>query len=251
MGALRILKDLLSFLTIIPMKMDQDTFANAARFMFLFPLVGGIIGILCGLVAIALFQCLPSLIAAFLTLSFALLLTGLHHMDGLLDFGDGIMYYGSAEEKIQAMHDVNTGVGGATLGLLVIVLTGACIAYIPSPILFFSILSSEVSAKLAMVAAATFGEVVDKSSGAPFVRAMKRRRFLVVSFVLSSLICLPSLNFLGLLGPLVGIAAGLIIACISNRHFKGVTGDILGATNELDRLACLIFIIALSEYLVL
>lgn len=251
MGAQRILKDLLSFLTILPIKMDKDTLVNAANFMYLFPLVGGVIGVLSGLVAIALFQCLPGLVAAFLTLSFTLVLTGLHHMDGLLDFGDGIMVYGSAEKKIRAMHDVNTGVGGATLGLLVIILTGSCIAYIPSQILFFSILSSEVSAKLAMVAAATFGEVVDKSSGAPFVRAMKRRSFLAVSFVLSALICLPSLNFLVLLVPLIGVFAGFIIAWISNRHFKGVTGDVFGATNELARLACLIFILALSKYLAL
>ena len=53
MAASRILKDLLSFLTILPIKMDQDTFVNAAKFMYLFPLVGGIIGVLCGLVAIA------------------------------------------------------------------------------------------------------------------------------------------------------------------------------------------------------
>jgi len=251
MGALRILKDLLSFLTILPIKMDQDTLVNAAKFMHLFPLVGGVIGVFSGLVAIALFQCLPGLVAAFLTLSFTLLLTGLHHMDGLLDFGDGIMIYGPAEEKIRAMHDVNTGVGGATLGLLVITLTGACIAYIPSQILFFSILSSEVSAKLAMVAAATFGEVVDKSSAVPFVRGMKRRSFLAVSFVLSALITFPSLSLLALLIPLVGVLAGFIMAWIANRHFKGVTGDVFGATNELARLACLIFILALSKYLAL
>ena len=248
MGAVRILKDLLTFLTILPVQMDQDTLVNAAKFMYLFPLVGGLIGVLSGLVALALFQCLPSLIAAFLTLSFTLLLTGLHHMDGLLDFGDGIMYYGSADEKIRAMHDVNTGVGGATMGLLVIILTGACIAYIPSPILFFSILTSEVSAKLAMVATATFGEVVEKSSGAPFVETMKRRWLLVLSFALSALLSIPGLLFLALLAPLTGVVAGLVTAWIANRHFKGVTGDVFGATNELARLACLIVVLVLSKY---
>jgi adenosylcobinamide-GDP ribazoletransferase len=248
MGALRILKDLLTFLTIIPVPMDQDTLGNAAEFMYLFPLVGGLIGALSGLAAIAMFQWLPSLIAAFLTLSFTLLLTGLHHMDGLLDVGDGLMCYGSAEKKLQAMHDVNTGVGGATLGLLVVILTGACIAYIPSQILFFAIVASEISAKLAMVAAATFGEVVAGSSGAPFVKAMKGREFLVVSFALSALMCIPGLLLLGVLVPLVGAVAGLTVAWIANRHFKGVTGDVFGATNELARLACLIFVLALSKY---
>lgn len=248
MGAVRILKDLLTFLTILPVQMDQDTLVNAAKFMYLFPLIGGLIGALSGLVALALFHCLPSLIAAFLTLSFTLLLTGLHHMDGLLDFGDGIMYYGSADEKIRAMHDVNTGVGGATLGLLVIILTGASIAFIPNQLLFFSILSSEISAKLAMVATATFGEVVDKSSGAPFAKAMKKRWLLILSFALSALLCIPGLLFLGLLVPFAGVVAGLVTAWIANRHFKGVTGDVFGATNELARLACLIVVLALSKY---
>ena len=134
------------------------------------------------------------------------------------------------------------------MGLLVIILTGACIAYIPSPILFFSILTSEVSAKLAMVATATFGEVVEKSSGAPFVETMKRRWLLVLSFALSALLSIPGLLFLGLLAPLTGVVAGLVTAWIANRHFKGVTGDVFGATNELARLACLIVILVLSKY---
>ena len=46
------------------------------------------------------------------SLALLLWMTGLHHTDGLLDFGDGVMVHGTAEHKIEVMHDQLTGAGG-------------------------------------------------------------------------------------------------------------------------------------------
>ena len=96
---LKKIKNLLSFLTIIPVGMDPDCLTDSADYMYLFPLVGAIIGLLAGLFAWLLLKILPSLVAGILTLGVILLLTGLHHTDGLLDFGDGIMYQGIPNEE--------------------------------------------------------------------------------------------------------------------------------------------------------
>jgi cobalamin synthase len=42
--------------------------------------------------------------------------------------------------------------------------------------------------------------------------------------------------------------AGLIVVGISHRHFKGVTGDVLGATNELTRMVSLITLLAMIRW---
>src|SRR4030067_1618474 len=115
---LKELKNLLSFLTIIPFRMDENFLRDSARFMFLFPLVGAFIGLLDGAFGWMLQYFLPSLVVGALILGVLLLLTGLHHTDGLLDFGDGVMAQGSAERKIEIMHDQLTGAGGLTLGIM-------------------------------------------------------------------------------------------------------------------------------------
>jgi len=117
---LKEIKNLLAFLTIIPVGMDPDCLTDSAKYMYLFPLVGAIIGLLAGLFAWLLLNILASLVVGILTLSFILLLTGLHHTDGLLDFGDGIMYQGPPKKKIEIMHDQRTGAGGLALGLVAI-----------------------------------------------------------------------------------------------------------------------------------
>src|SRR4030067_2998380 len=124
---LKELKNLLSFLTVLMLHMGEDYLSDSARFMFLFPLVGAFIGLLAGVFGWLLLYFLPSLVVGALILSILLLLTGLHHTDGLLDFGEGIMAQGSAEKKIEVMHDQLTGAGGLTLGIMTYLVTALCI----------------------------------------------------------------------------------------------------------------------------
>ena len=42
--ALRVFRGLMAFLTAIPLKMDEDFLELSARFMFLFPVIGALIG---------------------------------------------------------------------------------------------------------------------------------------------------------------------------------------------------------------
>src|SRR4030067_2208324 len=121
------LRNLLSFLTVLPFRMDQDLLSDCARFMFLFPLIGALIGLLAGLFGWVVFNFLPGLVVGALVLGVLLLLTGLHHMDGLLDFGDGVMAHGSAERKIEIMHDQLTGAGGLRVGIVTYLVTALCI----------------------------------------------------------------------------------------------------------------------------
>ena len=78
---LKEIKNLLSFLTAIPISMDKDCLTDSAKGMFLFPLIGAFIGLLAGAFAWATSLILPSLVVGALALGALLLLTGLHHTD--------------------------------------------------------------------------------------------------------------------------------------------------------------------------
>src|SRR4030067_308844 len=255
---LKALKNLLSFLTIIPVRMDEDCLSDSARFMFLFPLVGAFIGLLAGVFGWLLRHILPSLIVGALILGVLLLLTGLHHTDGLLDFGDGIMAQGSPERKIEIMHDQLTGAGGLTLGIIPYLVTALCIVELSLPITVWgipvivpSMIIAEASAKLSMVVGAWAGKAVHQGMNSTFLAAMHGRKGnarLVGALGISFGGAVPLLWLAGAVAVLVAIIAGLVMVGISHRHFKGVTGDVLGATNGHFRMVCLIALLAVIRW---
>ena len=245
---LKEIKNLFSFLTAIPVSMDQDILADTAKCMFLFPLIGAFIGLLAGLFGWVTLRFLPSLVVGALLLGFLLLITGLHHTDGLLDFGDGVMAHGSPERKIEIMHDQLTGAGGLSLGIMTFLITAFSIAELNEGVIIQGLVVVEVSAKLSMVIGAWAGKAVHKGMSSSFLEAMHGKKGtarLVAALAISFGIAVPLLWLTGVVVVLAAIMASLIMVEISHRHFKGVTGDVLGATNELTRMVSLITLLAM------
>jgi adenosylcobinamide-GDP ribazoletransferase len=184
-------------------------------------------------------------------LGFLLLITGLHHTDGLLDFGDGVMAHGSPERKIEIMHDQLTGAGGLSLGIMTFLITAFAIAELDKGIIVQGLVVVEVSAKLSMVVGAWAGKAVHKGMSSSFLEAMhgmKGNARLVAALVISFGIAVPLLWFTGAVTVLAAILASLVMVGIAHKHFKGVTGDVLGATNELARVASLITLLAMIRW---
>jgi adenosylcobinamide-GDP ribazoletransferase len=240
-------KDLFSFLTILTLTMDEDCFTNAAKAMFLFPLVGAFIGLLAGLFGWATSLFLPSLVVGALVLGFLLLITGIHHTDGLLDFGDGVMAHGTPERKIEIMHDQLTGAGGLSLGIMTFLITAFAIAELDAGMIIQGLIVAEVSAKLSMVIGTWAGKEVHQGMSSPFLEAMHGKNGtarLIVALAISFGIAIPLLRLAGFIAVLAAILTSLVMVGIAHRHFKGVTGDVLGATNELARMVSLIILLA-------
>jgi len=245
------MKNLVAFLTIIPTGMDEDWLSDAAKYMPLFPVVGAFIGFLAGVLAWLLFQVLPVSVVGILTLGFILLITGLHHTDGLLDFGDGVMYRGPPEKKIEIMHDQQTGAGGLMLGLVTLLTTAFCIAGLNLGVIIQSLTVSEVSAKLAMVIGAWTGKSAHEGMNVYFVNFMRggyRKLRLILALLISLSIAIPLLWIVGFITVIAGSITGLIMVGVSNKHFRGVTGDVMGAMNELTRMASLITIMGVGRW---
>jgi adenosylcobinamide-GDP ribazoletransferase len=244
---LKEIKNLFSFLTTFPVSMDKDMLTDAAKLMFVFPLVGAFIGLLGGVFGWAVSQFLPSLVVGGLVLGALLLITGLHHTDGLLDFGDGVMAHGTPERKIEIMHDHLTGAGGLCLGIITLLITALSIAELDSSLIVQGIVVIEVSAKLSMVVGAWAGKAAHQGMASSFLESMhgnKGHIRLVTALAISFGIATPLLGLPGVIAVLSAIFASLVIVGISLRNFKGVTGDVLGATNELARMVSLVALLA-------
>lgn len=110
------------FLTRLPVPEGLPS-ASLAEAMRTFPLVGAVIGGLCGLLLAGLSRIgLPELAAAGLALAGVALLTGGLHEDGLADTADGFGGGRDRDRKLAIMRDSHIGTYGVltlVLGLLV------------------------------------------------------------------------------------------------------------------------------------
>jgi adenosylcobinamide-GDP ribazoletransferase len=239
------MKNSFAFLTIFPVGMDRDGVAQAASYMPLFPLIGAVTGLVAGAVVWLVQLVLPQLVAGTIGLGILILINGAQHVDGLLDFGDGIMFHGSPSGKLRVMRDPTTGAGGLSLGLIILTTTAFSIGYIPTRLIVPGLIVSESAAEFSMVFAAATGKSAHKGMNSIFVESMHHKRALRLGFscVIVLAISLLSLRFGGVLVVIGAILTALGMVILSNRHFGGLTGDVLGATNEISRAVSLILIL--------
>jgi adenosylcobinamide-GDP ribazoletransferase len=185
-----------------------------------------------------------------LGVGFILLLNGVQHFDGLLDLGDGLMCHGSRERKLRVMRDPQTGAGGVCLGVLVLVTSGLSIASLARSLVLQSVVVSEASAKFSMVFEAWSGRSAHRGMNTVFVNAMHtahKNAKMVASLLILVIFSLPLIGKASILVSLVSILTPMVIVTIANRAFGGITGDVLGATNEITRLMSLLTILSVSK----
>ena len=232
-----------SFLTIIPT--SNANLETVAKYMYLFPIVGIVIGLLVGSFGYGLSFFLDPLIVSLLVVASLTLITGIHHTDGLGDFADGLMTKGSKEKKIKAMKDLATGSGGIVAIVLYLVGLIVAISLSTGFQLFLAIFLSEIVAKFSMVLMASIGKSASAGSNSPFVELMKNRKKLAVSTIITLIPLIVLGGTTGLIIFAIGTTFTLFLVAISTRSFGGITGDVLGATNELTRLASLLVFVSI------
>lgn len=227
-----------SFLTIIPV--GSSDLKTIAKYMYLFPVIGIAIGLLIGAAGFGLSLFLEPLVVGLLVTAGLVLITGIHHTDGLSDFADGLMVRGTRERKLEVMRDPS--VGSAGIVAIVLYVAGAVIALsaMKGFELFYAILIGEIIAKFSMVLVASIGPSAWEGSNSSFVDSMRDRKKLVIAAAITVGSIAVFQNNAGFLALGIGIVLSLVIVCISRRSFGGVSGDIMGATNEITRLSSLL-----------
>ncbi|HJR85592.1 MAG TPA: adenosylcobinamide-GDP ribazoletransferase [Nitrososphaeraceae archaeon] len=235
---------LFSFLTIIPTSKTSLFDLNIiAKNMHYFPLCGGIIGLIVGLISLFSNTFLPQYFSSFIVLVTFVIVTGVHHIDALADFADGIMKKGDRESKRKAMSDPYVGSAGTTA--LIINFIGIYIALFnfESPIkLFYAIIVAEIISKYIMVMQASIGTSAWSGLSSPFTIEMKKRTKVIISIIITVVLIFIIEGIMGLLTLGIVVIIGLIIYIISYKNFGGVSGDVFGASNEISRLSALLIL---------
>jgi len=240
---LKEISSVFSFLTIIPS--NNTDLGTVARYMHVFPIIGIGIGLLIASIGFGLSFFLEPLIVALLVVASIAIITGIHHTDGLADFADGLMTRGTKEKKRNAMKDLSTGSAGIVSVVLSIVGVIIALSLTTGYELFQAILLSEILAKFSMVLMASIGKSAAVGSNSPFMQIMKDKRRLTAAGVITiiPLVVIGGTTGLILFGASIGVT--LFLIGLSTRSFGGITGDVLGAANELTRLSSLLIFVSL------
>ncbi|AIF85151.1 cobalamin-5'-phosphate synthase [Candidatus Nitrososphaera evergladensis SR1] len=249
MASLKPVQSVLAFLTIIPVgKKDGDHDIHyIAKNMYLFPVAGAIVGIMAGGMAFGISPFLPPLLVGLLVAGALVILTGVHHTDALADFADGMMAKGDKEKKRKAMMD--PAVGSAGVAALVMYFAGMIIVFntgFSGGIkILTSIIAAEVIAKYIMVLLTYRGTSAWEGFSSPFTAAMKDGKKMLAATAIMLPIVWFSTGYAGMAALGVSVALGALVRHAAKRSFGGISGDVLGASNEVARLASLIVLSSL------
>lgn len=228
-----------SFLTVLPA--PPGTLEGAARHMYLFPAVGALVGAVAGALGAAL-SLVDPVVGGLGVAAAVMVLTGLHHADGLADFADGLM--AGPRKALRAMRDSSTGTAGTVAtSLSVASLAALSLAAGGGAGLLAAVAVSEMLAKMCIVVTASLGRPAARGSGMEFMKFASRPR--VAAAVASAVI--PAWLAFGYEGLAAAAAAGAacaLVTAVASRRIGGVTGDVMGASNETGRLASMAVLVA-------
>ncbi len=237
----------LSFLTILPVGQNRlSDKKELARSMAFFPLVGLVIGLIlsAGYYLFSLF--LPKSITLWSSVGLLALLTRGLHLDGFSDTVDGFATGGPKEKILEVMRDSRIGAFGVIGLILLIGAKYLALDQITGRTIPRALILMAVMGRNSMVWTCYRSPYARPNGGLakPFAENLTAREMLVSSasaLGIGLLLC-------GLEGALVFFGIGLFsfgFRLFFLKKLNGITGDILGAANEVSEVLCLILLIIL------
>ncbi len=239
----------LSFFTRIPIgKRDFGslTLAQAAAY---FPVIGALIGLLDGVFYLLMFAIgLPTIISAWLTIGFHLLLTGGLHEDGLADTADGLAAGRDREQKLSIMRDSRIGSYGVLALITVISLRANLIAGFTGN--FATIMIFIATAACSRSFLAIFMQNVpyarDYGLAARAGKPATEQVIIAISIAICSLLLTGKI--IATITAIFSLAIIYVaIKQIANKNFGGITGDVLGAAQQISEVALLLIFLIYSH----
>jgi len=239
----------LSFLTVLPLPFvlfdeGSDDLSSSAS---AFPLAGATIGLIIGFISWIVLNVLPAAFVAVLYPVFSFFLTRGIHFDGMADTADGLIGTTSKEKALKAMEDSAVGVMGAVSVFLICLLKISLLANLQLQAFLLAVLFMPMAGRWAIVYSGTWYQPArNKGLGDLFLRGLTVPILLKASLgALVLLVAILWFNASYAVSVLAGFAAALasahLLAWYASRRLGGLTGDILGAANEIGELFFIIF----------
>jgi len=232
-----------SFLTIVPLPFypcRTHASSDLSKSFSFFPLVGLFHGSCYLALAYSGSHYVPSLLLAALVSSMTVILTRALHLDGLADLADGVGGGYTPERRLEIMKDSRIGAFGALALIIALTLKTAALHAIISDARWLPLLIVPSLSRFAMVVTA-FKSPYARSTGGlgkSFLEHMTAQHFisavalsLIISLFLAPRFALAAFPAL--------LATAALLRRLTRRWLGGITGDVLGAVNEITEVILL------------
>jgi adenosylcobinamide-GDP ribazoletransferase len=245
---LRQLCTALTFLTRLPFvaRFAYPDAAALARSAWLWPLIGAAMGGFAGLCFALGVHFWSAPVAALFAIASAILVTGAFHEDGLADSADGLFGGYTPARRLEIMKDSRIGTFGGLALVLMVLLAHSALLAVPAAQVIAALIAGHALGRTSSLPLAFFLRYA-REDGANKPVAEGLSAFVVLAgvgscaLVLFGLLTSDSSVKYALLRCLLGAAllwplAGWYLM----RKLGGITGDALGAVNQLTWLMCLL-----------
>ncbi len=231
------------FLTRIPVgSWHHHRAEDLPRSAVYFPFIGALVGLCGSLTLLAIYPFLPPLVTVLIVMAVMVLLTGGLHEDGLADAADGLVGGQSTERRLEIMKDSRIGSYGAMalwFGLTAKLLLLDGLLHKAPFLAFCALIAANTLGRMSTVALLFFCRYarIEPSKASPFGNAVHLRQFLIAGFcaIVTVLIVLRA-------QAVICFLTALLVTWGARLYFQqklgGITGDCLGATNQIVELAC-------------
>jgi len=266
------------FLSVIPVGITMEGIDALMKRLYMYPIVGFLLGIFIGGVAFIAEMFLPTPLTIISIILAVYSIIWFNHLDGVADMGDGMTAHGSLEKKRKALKDMSLGIGGVAFAVLLILafysslyalenaagniqfgqslLFSGFFAYIlqmissaeisetlarslmTASIMAITVIIAETCGKQAMLTIATFGKSFQEGLGSMTIAGGTRRNF-IIGMTFTASVSFILLGLVGFSALIASTLAAFIILKISNRHFEGLNGDGIGISNEAGRVSAI------------
>jgi adenosylcobinamide-GDP ribazoletransferase len=233
----------LQFLTRVPIRLKRAP--DLAKIPPWFPVAGAVIGLAVAAVGAGAWHLTTPLVAGALAVTAGLLITGAFHEDGLGDVADGFGGGHTVERRLEIMKDSRHGTYGVAAMAASIVVRVTALGSMPGPlVLAASAVAAHVLARTAAVvlmAAAPLAR--HRGLGADYGQSTTWRVAVVTLLTGTALGAVAVGWWVAplLLASLVGAA---ITGVLAHRKIGGISGDVLGAAEQVAE--CLVLVVAVG-----
>lgn len=235
------------FLTRMPIRHQSNP--SLRRAVPWFPLVGVCIGAVVGGIAAGMWQLTPPLVAAAVAIAGGLWITAAFHEDGLADVADAFGGGWTQERRLAILHDSRHGTYGVAALCTSVVVRIVCLGSLPGPAtMFVAVVAAHTLGRVAaVVLTATVRPATPGGLGATAGGTLDTR--IAAAAALGAVAVVAVATGWWVVPLLLATAAGsAAVGALAVRKIGGISGDVLGAAEQVVECLCLVVLSGLATH---
>lgn len=229
-----------TLLTRLPIPVNhQIAGERAARAAWAYPLVGAVLGLIAGLLALGIAALgVSSGLAAALALGALMMLTGGLHEDGIADCADGFGGGATPARRLEIMKDSRVGAFGAAALIVVVLARWSGYDSIISVNWLLGFVAVGAVSRLPMVLV-MYAMPLARPGGLAAQVGLVSAPTALIATLLTIFLCLITLGFAALPVIAIAVLCCLPLCWLAWRRIEGYTGDVLGGCQQVAEIAAL------------